>query len=179
MHTPVTVPRKSLYHEYTVYPHTFPSDPAQSNGIVTIVGGGPIGLVASLILAKHGIKNIVLLSEQQVSEGSRGLVYTRRSMEILKVAGVADRIMEKALSWTSGNSFYCGERVFRMETPVDPQDSYPPLNNLQQNYLETYLVEEAAKQPLIELRWGNHLTSFSQDDHEVTLVVDKIGRAHV
>ncbi|GAA4405515.1 oxidoreductase [Advenella faeciporci] len=172
MHTPVTVPRQSLYHSYTVYPHTFPSDPARSNGVVTIVGGGPIGLVASLILARHGIKNIVLLSEQQVSEGSRGLVYTRRSMEILKVAGVADRIMEKALSWTSGNSFYSGKRVFRMENPVDPQDSYPPLNNLQQNHLETYLVEEAARQPLIELRWGNHLTSFSQDEHEVTLVVD-------
>lgn len=172
MHTPVTTPRKSLYHHYTVYPHTFPSNPEQSDSVVTIVGGGPIGLAASLLLAKYGIKNIVLLSEQQVSEGSRGLVYTKRSMEILKVAGIADRIMEKALSWTSGNSFYSGERVFRMENPVDPQDSYPPLNNLQQNYLETYLVEEAAQNPLIELRWGNHLKTFTQDESGVTLTVD-------
>ena len=172
MHTPVTTPRKSLYHNYTVYPYTFPSNPEQSDSVVTIVGGGPIGLAASLLLAKYGIKNIVLLSEQQVSEGSRGLVYTKRSMEILKVAGIADRIIEKALSWTSGNSFYSGERVFRMENPVDPQDSYPPLNNLQQNYLETYLVEEAAQNPLIELRWGNHLKTFTQDESGVTLTVD-------
>ncbi|WP_238534337.1 FAD-dependent monooxygenase [Advenella kashmirensis] len=104
--------------------------------------------------------------------GSRAIVFTKRSMEILDFAGVATRIMTKALPWTSGNSYYKGERVFRMETPVDDNDRFAPLNNLQQNWLETYLVEAAQAQPLIRLCWGNRLSSFTQDDSGVALVVD-------
>ena len=172
MHQPLRQPRASLYHPYTVYSPYFPAAEPSDAVPVTIVGGGPIGLVTALILARHGIRSSVLISECQVTKGSRAIVFTRRSMEVLDFAGVASRIMEKALPWTSGNSYYKGERVFRMETPVDDNDSFAPLNNLQQNWLETYLVEAAQAQPLIRLCWGNRLTSFSQDESGVSLVVD-------
>ena len=172
MHQPASEPRASLYHPYTVYPAYFPPDKAPRAEPVTIVGGGPIGLVTSLLLARHGVRSVVLLAERQVSEGSRAIVFTRRSMEILHHAGVAERVMQKALPWTSGNSYYKGRQVFRMETPVDPEDSFPPLNNLQQNWLETFLVQAIQAQPLIELRWGNRLTAFRQDESGVKLDVD-------
>src|SRR5690606_436400 len=172
MHQPLRQPRASLYHPYTVYAPYHPGAGQDATVPVTIVGGGPIGLVSALILARHGIRSNVLISECQVTEGSRAIVFTKRSMEILDFAGVATRIMTKALPWTSGNSYYKGERVFRMETPVDDHDRFAPLNNLQQNWLETYLVEAAQAQPLIRLCWGNRLTSFAQDPSGVALVVD-------
>lgn len=172
MHLPLREARSSLYHPYTLYDPFFPAADRASATPVTIVGGGPIGLVTALILARHGIRSAVLIPECQVTEGSRAIVFTKRSMEILQFAGVAGRVMQKALPWTSGNSYYQGQRVFRMDTPVDTNDSFPPLNNLQQNWLETYLVQAIQAQPLIELRWGNRLLSFTQDTSGVQMVID-------
>lgn len=172
MHTPTSTPRESLYHNYVMYPHYFPKSTDDHDAAVTIVGAGPIGLTCALLLAKLGIKSIVLASELQVSEGSRALVYTKRSMQILKVAGVAERITKKALPWTAGNSFYHGKQVFRMQNPQDAQNDFAPLNNLQQNHLESYLVEAALANPLIELRFGNQLSAFDSKDDGVLLTVD-------
>jgi 3-(3-hydroxy-phenyl)propionate hydroxylase len=80
-------------------------------------------------------------AELQVSEGSRAIVFTRRSMEILQQVGVAARITANGLPWRFGNSFYRGQRVFRMEAPHDADDRFFPMINLQQQYLEEYLLE--------------------------------------
>ena len=83
MHVPSTTPRPSLYYQYQVYPyfHSTENLSADAN-TVTIVGAGPIGMSTALLLAKQGVKVILLSAEQQLSEGSRALVYTKRSMEI-------------------------------------------------------------------------------------------------
>ncbi|ALS60038.1 FAD-dependent monooxygenase [Pandoraea norimbergensis] len=177
MHRPETSPRASLYHAYRVHPHFFPrGEPPEVP--VAIVGGGPIGMVTALALARHGVRCVVLQAEQQVSEGSRAIVFTRRSQEILQAVGVADAVVAKGLPWTSGNSFYRGQRVFRMESPVSEDDRFAPLINLQQNVLESYLVEAIEREPLVEIRWGNKLVGVTQDEQgaqesgHVTLQID-------
>ncbi len=172
MHVPSTTPRPSLYYQYQVYPyfHSTENLSADAN-TVTIVGAGPIGMSTALLLAKQGVKVILLSAEQQLSEGSRALVYTKRSMEILNAAGVANKVMQKALPWTHGNSIYKGQVCFRMETPVHEHDQFYPLNNLQQNWLEHYLLEEIQTQPNIEVRWGNKVVDHQQHDDVVTLTV--------
>lgn len=174
MHQPNTEPRRSIYYDYKVYPAYLPSSaPAGQKRVpVAIVGGGPIGLAAALDLARYGVPCVLLESEQQVSEGSRAIVFTRRSLEILQQVGVADRMSQAGLPWSYGNSYYRGERVFRMEAPHDPDDRYFPMLNLQQQYLEQYLVEAAAANPLIEIRWGNKVVGFEQASDYVTLTVD-------
>ncbi len=172
MHNPTTAPRHSLYHDYLVHPHYYPKGGARTDAPVTIVGAGPIGLCSALLLAKQGIKSIVLASELQVSEGSRGLVYTKRSMQILQTAGVAKQVAQKALPWTAGNSFYHGKQVFRMQNPSDEQDVFAPLNNLQQNHLESYLVDAVLAHDDIEIRFGNHLIDFGSHSDGVTLHID-------
>lgn len=172
MHRPETTPRASLYHAYRVHPHFAPQGETLPDVPVTVVGGGPIGMVTALALARHGVRCVVLQAEQQVSEGSRAIVFTRRSQEILQAVGVADAVIAKGLPWTSGNSYYRGQRVFRMTSPVDQDDRFAPLINLQQNVLESYLVEAIERQPLIEMRWGNKLVGLTQDDHGVALQID-------
>ncbi|APR96509.1 monooxygenase [Pandoraea thiooxydans] len=174
MHQPDIQPRASLYFQYQVYPYARPPQAGSTAPAtpVTIVGGGPIGLATALLLARHGVRTVILQAEQQVSEGSRAIVFTRRSLEVLQQVGVAERVLAKGLPWHSGNSFYRGQRVFRMEAPSDDDDRFGPLINLQQNILEEYLVDAIAREPLIDLRWGNRVESLSQDERGVTLQVD-------
>jgi 3-(3-hydroxy-phenyl)propionate hydroxylase len=173
MHQPHAEPRRSIYYNYQVFDAWLPSQhPAEQCAPVVIAGAGPIGLVTALALAQHGVKSVVLEAERQVSEGSRAIAFTRRSMEILQQVGVADRITANGLPWNCGNSFYRGQRVYRMENPHDPDDRFSPLINIQQQYLEQYLAEACAASPLVELRWGNKLVSFEQDNAVATLQVD-------
>ncbi|GAB3627685.1 monooxygenase [Pandoraea terrae] len=171
MHQPDITPRASLYYTYRVHPHFF-SATEPSRVPVTIVGGGPIGMVTALALARHGVRCVVLQAEQQVSEGSRAIVFTKRSQEILQHVGVADAVCAKGLPWRCGNSYYRGQRVFRMESPVDEDDRFAPLINLQQNVLEGFLVDAIEREPLVELRWGNKLMGVTQDDNGVMLDID-------
>lgn len=173
MHQPHAEPRRSIYYDYRVFDAWVPSQhPAQQHAPVVVAGAGPIGLVTALALAQQGVRCMVLEAERQVSEGSRAIAFTRRSMEILQQVGVAHRVTENGLPWNCGNSFYRGQRVFRMENPHDPDDRFAPLINIQQQYLEQYLVEACDAHPLVELRWGNKLVSFGQDASGATLQVD-------
>ncbi|MBS3997922.1 MAG: FAD-dependent monooxygenase [Hydrogenophaga sp.] len=163
MHQPHAEPRRSIYYPYQVFDAWLPTQhPEPQRHPVVIAGAGPIGLVTALELARHGVNSVVLESEQQVCEGSRAIVFTRRSMEILQQAGVADRVTANGLPWRFGNSYYRGQRVFRMEGPHDPDDRFFPMINLQQQYLEEYLVDAANAHPLIELRWGNRVNAVEQ-----------------
>ncbi|MBL0149426.1 MAG: FAD-dependent monooxygenase [Ideonella sp.] len=181
MHQPATEARPSLYYRYQVFAPWLPSaHPAQlpsagpplQRSRVAVVGSGPAGMVTALELARHGVASVVLESELQVSQGSRAIVFTRRSMEILQQVGVADRITASGLPWRFGNSFYRGQRVFRMEAPHDPDDRYGPLINLQQQYLEEYLVDACLAQPLIDFRWGNKVVAVQQREGVASVEVD-------
>ncbi|NDF46563.1 MAG: FAD-binding protein, partial [Betaproteobacteria bacterium] len=156
MHQPDSQPRPSLYYNYQVHqPWLASQHGPQQRQQVVIVGSGPAGMVLALELARHGVPSVILTSELQVSQGSRAIVFTRRSMEILQQVGVAERMTQHGLPWRFGNSFYRGQRVFRMEAPHDADDRFFPMLNIQQQYMEEYLLDACEASGLIELRWGN------------------------
>jgi 3-(3-hydroxy-phenyl)propionate hydroxylase len=172
MHQPTAQARASIYYDYQVHSPRLPSAHApQERQPVVIAGSGPAGMVTALELARHGVRSVVLEAELQVSQGSRAIVFTRRSLEILQQVGVAHRITENGLPWRFGNSFYRGQRVFRMEAPHDPDDRFFPMINIQQQYLEEYLVDACRASPLIDFRWGNKVVKVEQaGDHAVVQV---------
>ena len=173
MHQPFAEPRRSIYYQYQVHkPWLASRHPGEQNHPVVIVGTGPVGLTTALEIARHGQRCVVLESELQVSEGSRAIVFTRRSMEILQQVGVAQRVTETGLPWCYGNSIYRGQRVFRMENARADDDRFFPMINLQQQYLEEYLVDAVQANPLIELRWGNRVNKVEQKGEQAWVEVD-------
>ena len=173
MHQPTSQPRPSIYYNYQVHqPWLASQHGTQHRQSVVIVGSGPAGMVVALELARHGVPCVILTSELQVSQGSRAIVFTRRSMEILQQVGVAERMTQNGLPWRFGNSFYRGQRVFRMEAPHDEDDRFFPMLNLQQQYMEEYLLDACEASPLIEVRWGNKVTHVEQAQGYVVATVD-------
>ena len=176
MHQPETQPRKSIYYDYKVHPAWCPPVGSVAAVPVVVVGAGPVGLTLALALARHGVRSVVLEAQQQVSEGSRAIVFTRRSMEILQQVGADAAITAQGLPWRFGNSYYRGQRVFRMEAPHDEDDRFYPMINLQQQYLEEALVDQVMQQPLIELRWGQKVTQVLRNEEaeagDVAIEVD-------
>ena len=173
MHTPTTEARPSIYYTYEVFqPWLASQHPKQERKPVVIAGSGPAGMVTALELARHGVPSVVVTSELQFSQGSRAIVFTRRSMEILQQVGVADRMTEGGLPWLYGNSYYRGQRVFRMESVQDPDDRFYPMINVQQQYMEEYLHDACKANPLIDFRWGNKVAAVTQQDGYVDITID-------
>lgn len=173
MHQPTTTPRPSIYYNYQVFsPWLASQHPAQGRKQVVIVGSGPAGMVTALELARHGVPSVVLSAELQFSQGSRAIVFTRRSMEILQQVGVAERMTAGGLPWRFGNSFYRNQLCFRMEAPHDADDRFGPLLNVQQQYMEEYLHDACQANPLIDFRWSNKVVQVAQQDGYAVATVD-------
>jgi 3-(3-hydroxy-phenyl)propionate hydroxylase len=174
MHQPSLTPRESVFFRYDVHPFRRPPelDGRPMHHRVVVVGAGPVGLLTALELAHFGVPSVIVESEAQISHGSRAIVLTRKSVEILQQAGLVQPFIEKGLPWQYGRSFYRGREVYRMVMPHDADDRFLPGLNIQQQYIEQFLVEAIAVSPLIELRWQTACTGLRQDDDHVTVHLD-------
>ena len=163
---------------YTRYAPWLP--PLEDGGIepgrhpVVIAGGGPVGMALALGLANHGVRSVILEADDTVCVGSRAACVSRRSLEITERLGALPDFLAKGLAWTGGRSFYKTEEVFRFEMPHDAHQKLPPMINLEQYYIEQYLLEaiqrrNAAQPGLIDIRWGTELSGFDEDEQGLTL----------
>jgi 3-(3-hydroxy-phenyl)propionate hydroxylase len=139
---------------------------------VVIVGAGPIGLTAALECARRGIPAVVLDDNNTVSIGSRAVCYAKRPLEIWDRLGVGERMVEKGVKWKIGKVFFKDDLVYSFDLLPEPGHKMPAMINLQQYYLEEYLVAQCGKTPLVELRWKHKLISLAQAADHATLTVE-------
>lgn len=72
----------------------------QETDRVLIVGGGPVGLVLALVLARHGAGSLVLEARPAPTpaEESRAITWMPRGLELLGWLGLAERFRERGLA---------------------------------------------------------------------------------
>lgn len=144
---------------------------------VVICGGGPVGMATALGLARYGIASTIIEADDSVCIGSRAACVSRRSLEIIEQLGVLKPFLDKALPWTGGRSYYKTKEVFQFEMPHDANQKLPPMVNLQQYYIEQFLLDEIAKHAgLIDVRWASRVTKLdSREDGCTISVVNALG----
>ncbi|MFZ6719179.1 FAD-dependent oxidoreductase [Undibacterium sp. Ji49W] len=161
-------------YQYQKFPYQTPSE-LQTGDItrrqVIIVGAGPVGLAAAIDCKLQGLDVLVLDDDDTVSVGSRGLCYAKRTLEILDRLGVADAVRNKGVEWNVGRTFFRKDEVFNFNLLPVADHKHPGMVNLQQYYLEEFLVRRATELG-VELRWKNRVTAVEQTTEFTTLHIE-------
>ena len=140
---------------------------------VAIIGAGPIGLAMAVDLATRGIPSVVLDDNNVVSVGSRAICWAKRTLEIFDRLGVGERMLEKGVTWQVGRVFHGDDQIYDFDLLPETGHKYPAFINLQQYYVEQYLVERAREFPdLIDLRFRNKVVGHQDFDDYINLTVE-------
>jgi len=166
------------------YPFTAPTELLERRSrhhAVVIVGGGLTGLTLACRLAQLRIPAVLLDEDNTVGvkgASSRGICYTQQSLEIFQRMGIYERIAAKGVAWQVGRTFAGNDEVFSFDLRERSQFSFsqqPPFINIQQFYVEMYLVERIQELNglggQIDLRWSSKVTSFEQNETQALLGV--------
>ena len=144
---------------------------------VVIVGGGLAGLTMACALAHYGVPAVVLDEDNTVGvkgASSRGICYTQKSLEIFERLGVYERIAAKGVQWSVGRTFAGNDEVYSFD--LRQQSAYhlssqPPFINIQQFYIEGFLVDRINELGHVQLRWNNRVKAFEQNGECATLTI--------
>jgi 3-(3-hydroxy-phenyl)propionate hydroxylase len=139
---------------------------------VIVVGAGPVGLAAAIDLAQHDVPVLVLDDDHTVSVGSRAICWAKRTLEILDRLGCGEAVASKGVGWNVGKVFHKSDLVFQFDLLPEHGHHRPAFVNLQQYYVEEYLVERAAALPAAEIRWLNKVVGVTPRAGGATLRVD-------
>jgi 3-(3-hydroxy-phenyl)propionate hydroxylase len=163
--------RRTLYQfGYRRCPDQDRSSPAQHP--VVVVGAGPVGLCTAIDLAQSGIPVVLLDDADRIGEGSRGICYAKRTLEILDRLGAASPCLEKGVTWKIGKVFQNNDLLYAFDLLPEDGHKMPAFINLQQYYLEHALVERAAALPSLEIRWRNKVVDLKRRNDAATLTIE-------
>ena len=129
-----------------------------------------------LPLARYGVPAVLLDEDNTVGAkgaSSRGICYTQKSLEIFERLGVYERIAAKGIQWSVGRTFAGQTRSIpsTCASKAATTSSQPPFINIQQFYIEGFLVERIAELGHVDLRWRNRVIGFEQNSECATLTI--------
>ncbi|SMG55263.1 FAD-dependent oxidoreductase [Paraburkholderia susongensis] len=145
---------------------------------VIVVGAGPVGLATAIDLAQQGVPVVLLDDDCSLSTGSRAICFSKRSLDIFDRLGCGQRMVDKGISWNVGKVFLKNDLVYTFNLQPEAGHHRPAFINLQQYYVEGFLLERAQEMSNLEIRWKSKVVGVQQHgtpgarDASVTLAVE-------
>ena len=150
---------------------------------VLIVGSGPAGGAAAMLLSTYGVPNIMVTKYGRLADTPRAHITNQRTMEVLRDAGLEEQVVAQAtpqhlMGQTPFVSALAGEELGRLHTwythPTRQADhdlaSPTAMCDMPQHLMEPVLVGAATARGT-HLRYDTEYLSLTQDDHGVTATV--------
>ncbi|QBY49986.1 FAD-dependent oxidoreductase [Cupriavidus oxalaticus] len=139
---------------------------------VVVVGAGPIGLATAIDLAQRGVRVVLVDDDCTLSTGSRAICFAKRTLDIFDRLGCGERMVDKGVSWNVGKVFLRDQQVYSFDLLPESGHRRPAFINLQQYYVEGFLLERAQALPNIEIRWHNKVVGLEQRADGAVLTVE-------
>jgi 3-(3-hydroxy-phenyl)propionate hydroxylase len=139
---------------------------------VIVVGAGPVGLAVAIDLAQRGVPVVLLDDDSTLSTGSRAICFAKRTLEIFDRLGCGDRMVEKGVSWNLGKVFFRDELIYSFNLLPEAGHHRPAFINLQQYYVEGFLLGRAKQLQNLDIRWKNRVCGLVQTPEGVELEVE-------
>lgn len=144
---------------------------------VLIAGGGPVGLLLALELARFGVRAVLVNDRAETSLNPKANAINARSMEHFRRHGIGPRLRAAALPPDHPTDVcyvtrLTGREIARLKMPssadavaearagLSPYDCAEPPHRCSQIYLEAILRDAATARPGVDIRFGQRLETF-------------------
>lgn len=137
---------------------------------VIVIGAGPVGQSAALLLARWGVP-VTVLDERAGRDlvGSKAICQQRDVLDIWEAVGAGRRIADEGITWERARTYYREHELFSLTFRDRGRSAFPPFVNISQSRTEEILDELIAASPSVDVRWTHEVTGITQDGDGVTV----------
>lgn len=145
---------------------------------VLVVGYGPVGAVIAVLLARHGVRVMVVDKATGIFMAPRAIALDNEALRILQLAGIAERDFDTvAIPYVRMWSPTLGQ--FGKVNSLGSLDGHPKLVTFYQPDLERCLRERLQTYDCAHIALGSELLAFTEErDHVLATLDVGRGRTH-
>jgi len=141
---------------------------------VVIAGGGPVGLVTALALARQGVEVVLLEAEQDIPQDLRAGTFHPPTVEMLDALGLGSAMLEQGIKvpeWQIRDRRTGVVAQFDLGLLAD-LTPHPYRLHCEQHKLSRIAADALAGLPNVRLLFGHRCAGFVQDTDGVTVRVE-------
>lgn len=139
---------------------------------VLVVGAGPVGLFAALLLAKRGVRVEIVDKEERRAGHSYALALHSQTLELFKESGLLDKVLDHCYRVHTIGLYDGKNRKAELQlSMLRPDTGFVAV--LQQNTLEG-ILEKALKEHDVKVQWNHRIDHLIPHDDHVSLTKNRL-----